>query len=188
MTSESHGTHDLNIALEAAADNRITTEELVSLFGPSLPMEALRVLLPEQFVKHGEIPHFDPLPIVREKLRKIAAQRSEAMTQEARELVAEIQVYASQLERAADGASFVADGYVRVKDPGFLVGLLARTAAALDKLAEVERERDEARFLLDEGGAAYRAISDLEVRADAAQARAAGRKPGPSPARAGRSR
>lgn len=40
-----------------------------------------------------------------------------------------------------------------------IANLFTRAASAIERL---EAERDEARFLLDEGGQAYRAISDLE--------------------------
>lgn len=47
----------------------LTGEELRGMFGDHLPMEAVELIWPEHFSKR---PHFDPLHIVREKLRAIA--------------------------------------------------------------------------------------------------------------------
>lgn len=96
---------------------------------------------------------------------------------------------ATQLRRMIDGAAFVKDGYVRVRDPDYLItrfehaakaipSLLSDLEAAEAKLDAVTRERDEWRTVAGyeagdpEEAALVKRVLEAARRTEAAEARA----------------
>lgn len=63
----------MNDKRTTVSDERLSMAELSEMFGPSLPMDAVKLIWPEFFLKEGEVPHFDPLSVLRSKLRALAA-------------------------------------------------------------------------------------------------------------------
>lgn len=70
-------------------------------------------------------------------------------------LATELTKIATQLEAMADGASFVADGHVRVRDPAYLIEKLKASAAAIERLVAENRALTEALTPSGDTKAAY---------------------------------